>query len=397
MPDYRVNLEIYNGPLDLLLYLIRREEVDVHDIPIARITEQYLAYVDMLKVLDPNLAGEFLVMAATLMEIKTRMLLPTAPPEEAGEEGLEIDPRTELVRQLLEYKAFKDAAGDLADAARCLQSIVRHYARRPHRAPALARHAPEAIARAASDALDAAASKVHKKFFTEPTARGIDLLRASLALYLSTVSPLPRTVTLEAGPLATGRLLDLTRRQGDYARTFRQQARAALAGAAPEERAMLVHQFPGTPAAQEALAGLFAEAAKATGLARRRMFWRLGETADLTAARVPDEHRAETHLAARPHAPKPLVTPMKDRAVDFADPAGGLRRVLPRQGDLETRPELVFVSGRAKKRLDNKFEVACVDARTGRKLWTSANIRLKGRGMEPGFTEAFVRGPLVVV
>ena len=117
MNDYRVNLDIYNGPLDLLLYLIRREEVDIHDIPIARITEQYVQYVELLKALDPNLAGEFLVMAATLMEIKTRMLLPTAPPEEAGEEGLEIDPRTELVRQLLEYKAFKDAAGDLADAA----------------------------------------------------------------------------------------------------------------------------------------------------------------------------------------------------------------------------------------------------------------------------------------
>jgi len=114
--EYRVNLDIYNGPLDLLLYLIRREEVDIHDIPIARITEQYIQYVEMIKTLDPDLAGEFMVLAATLMEIKTRMLLP-AP--EAGEdaEGLEIDPRAELVRQLLQYKAFKDAAADLGDAA----------------------------------------------------------------------------------------------------------------------------------------------------------------------------------------------------------------------------------------------------------------------------------------
>ncbi|MHC4983687.1 MAG: segregation and condensation protein A [Planctomycetota bacterium] len=116
MENYRVKLEIYDGPLDLLLYLIRREEVDIHDIPIAQITEQYLRYVDLLKIVDPDLAGEFMVMAATLMEIKTRMLLP-AP--QAGEdvEGVEIDPRAELVRQLLQYKAFKDAAGDLEGAA----------------------------------------------------------------------------------------------------------------------------------------------------------------------------------------------------------------------------------------------------------------------------------------
>jgi len=111
-----VNLDIYNGPLDLLLYLIRREEVDIYDIPIASIAEQYIQYVDLLKQLDPNLAGEFLVMAATLVEIKTRMMLPTADSEEGEAEGIEIDPRAELVRQLLEYKAFKDAAGDLRDA-----------------------------------------------------------------------------------------------------------------------------------------------------------------------------------------------------------------------------------------------------------------------------------------
>ncbi len=116
MTEYRVNLDVYNGPLDLLLYLIRRDEVDIYDIPIAHVTEQYLRYVEMLKGLDPNLAGEFLVLAATLMEIKTRMLLPTPPPAEGGEAGLQIDPRAELVKQLLQYKAFKDVAGELREA-----------------------------------------------------------------------------------------------------------------------------------------------------------------------------------------------------------------------------------------------------------------------------------------
>jgi len=90
MSDYRVNLDIYNGPLDLLLYLIRRDEVDIYDIPIARITEQYIQYVELLKKLDPNLAGEFLVMAATLMEIKTRMLLPATAAAEDLREAHEV-------------------------------------------------------------------------------------------------------------------------------------------------------------------------------------------------------------------------------------------------------------------------------------------------------------------
>lgn len=115
MAEYRVKLNIYNGPMDLLLYLIRRNEVDIYDIPIAQITEQYLQYVELIKQIDLDLAGEFLVMAATLMEIKSALLLPREEAE-AGEEELG-DPRLELVRQLLEYKRFKDLAGELGEFA----------------------------------------------------------------------------------------------------------------------------------------------------------------------------------------------------------------------------------------------------------------------------------------
>ena len=115
MTDYRVNLDVFAGPLDLLLYLIRKEEVDIYDIPIARVTEQYLRYLDMLKSLNIDLAGDFLVMAATLMQIKSAMLLPKVCDEPMDDDL--IDPRTELIRQLLEYKKFKDIANMLADAA----------------------------------------------------------------------------------------------------------------------------------------------------------------------------------------------------------------------------------------------------------------------------------------
>jgi segregation and condensation protein A len=116
---YKVDLEIYNGPMDLLLYLIHREEVDIRDIPISRIADQYIAYLDLLKSLDIELAGDFVVMAATLLELKSAAVLPRPPaPEEAVEAEGEEDPRETLIRQLLEYRRFKDAAAILNDRSR---------------------------------------------------------------------------------------------------------------------------------------------------------------------------------------------------------------------------------------------------------------------------------------
>ena len=107
----KVQLEIFEGPLDLLLHLIKKNEVNITDIPIATITEQYLATLELMQNLDLDVAGEFLVMAATLIHIKSRMLLP--PSEDAEEEEEGADPREELVRRLIEYRRFKDAAAQL--------------------------------------------------------------------------------------------------------------------------------------------------------------------------------------------------------------------------------------------------------------------------------------------
>lgn len=114
--SYKVKLEIFEGPLDLLLYLIKKEEIDICDIPISNITEQYLQYLDFMQLLDLKLAGEFLVMASTLMQIKSRMLLPVE--EQEPQDELDEDPRAELVRRLMEYKKFKEAAGRLEDLER---------------------------------------------------------------------------------------------------------------------------------------------------------------------------------------------------------------------------------------------------------------------------------------
>jgi len=135
--EYRVQLDAYSGPLDLMLFLIRREEIDIYDIPIARLTQQYLAYVQLLERLDPDFAADFLVMAATLMEIKSRALLPRPPAAEEDEEDW-ADPRMELVRQLLAYKSFRDAARELELAAQI--QALKHP-----RQPATPDTEPEAI------------------------------------------------------------------------------------------------------------------------------------------------------------------------------------------------------------------------------------------------------------
>ncbi len=108
-----IKLEIFEGPLDLLLHLIKKNEIDIYDIPITVITRQYLQYLEMMKSLNLDIAADFLLMAATLLHIKSKMLLPPAE-EEVTEEEKEEDPRMELVRRLLEYQRFKEAAQELA-------------------------------------------------------------------------------------------------------------------------------------------------------------------------------------------------------------------------------------------------------------------------------------------
>ena len=133
LEDYRVELDDYSGPLDLLLFLVKKNEVDLHDIPIALLTEQYLQYLRQIEKFDINLASEFLVMAATLLEIKSQLIAPKAPQTDENGEPVEatdamnpIDPRFELVQQLLAYKRIKDAANELRDRQETWEARFAH-------------------------------------------------------------------------------------------------------------------------------------------------------------------------------------------------------------------------------------------------------------------------------
>ena len=126
--DYRIKLQAFEGPLDLLLFLIRKSELDIYDIPIESVTRQYLDALRSMQELDLDLAGEFFVMAATLMEIKSRLLLPRGQAAiDPNAEEDEMDPRWELVHQLLEYKKFKEAAARLGEIAIEKQNLLARY------------------------------------------------------------------------------------------------------------------------------------------------------------------------------------------------------------------------------------------------------------------------------
>jgi segregation and condensation protein A len=132
--DHRIKLQVFEGPLDLLLFLIRKNEIDIYDIPIESVTKQYVAVLRSMQQLDLDVAGEFFVMAASLMEIKSRMLLPkglhAVDPDAEGPD--DMDPRWELVHQLLQYKKFKDASARLAEMARLLRDLMdRQLSNRP--------------------------------------------------------------------------------------------------------------------------------------------------------------------------------------------------------------------------------------------------------------------------
>lgn len=133
--DYKVKLEVFEGPLDLLLYLIKRDEVDIYDISIERIAKQYLEYMEAFQVLNIDLAGEFIVMAANLLYIKSRTLLPKEQ-QMAEEDADEDDPRWELIRQLIEYKKFKEAASQLRTREALQEKLFPRFPSAPELLPA---------------------------------------------------------------------------------------------------------------------------------------------------------------------------------------------------------------------------------------------------------------------
>src|SRR5687768_3501826 len=169
MADNKVQLEIFEGPLDLLLYLVKKEELDIYEVNLTKIATQFIDYVALMKELDLDIAGEFLVMAATLMYIKSRELLPKHQQAEVPDEDEEEDPRWELIRQLVEYKKFKDAAAKLHERELLQEQI---YARVPGR-PEFAVETPNVRPEVSIFDLVNAVSTILKRFSQREQTRDV--------------------------------------------------------------------------------------------------------------------------------------------------------------------------------------------------------------------------------
>ncbi len=167
--DYKVKFEVFEGPLDLLLYLIKKEEVDIYEVNLTKLATQFIEYIDMMRMLDLEVAGEFLVMASTLMYIKSRELLPVDLQVAAEEEEEGEDPRWELIRQLVEYKKFKDAAAQLQSLEIRQESV---YPRLPVKPEFEAKDAPLRTNVSLFDLINAV-SLVLKRVQEKPDARDI--------------------------------------------------------------------------------------------------------------------------------------------------------------------------------------------------------------------------------
>ncbi len=165
MSEYRVQFEVFEGPMDLLLHLVKKQEVDIYEVNLTRLATEFVAYLDRMRELDLEVAGEFLVMAATLLYIKSRELLPVDQQvKPADDDAEEDDPRWELIRRLVEYKKFKDAAASLQGREEAMGSI---YERRPPRlefieTPSLRRGEVSVFE------LIGAVSQILKRFNTQP-------------------------------------------------------------------------------------------------------------------------------------------------------------------------------------------------------------------------------------
>ena len=301
------------------------------------------------------------------------------------------------IETLFALSEVYERTGNLRAAARCLRSIVSTYGHHEYPVPeVLALETPKVLA-TANGVLDRTDAVAAGPYFGEELQGSIALFRKGLPLYLSTVSPLPKALTLRAGGLAAKRLLRLQASSPEFRRTFEATAAAELTGRAPDEQLHRLWEFPGTSTGQKILGQLFDRAAPDAGKKDWPRLRQLADVARICGLTLPEQHRARVLAPRTVHRPRPIELEAKERALDLADPEGINWLVLERRGDRSVRPELLFLGGRVRKRLDNKFTLAAVDLDTGQVAWEKKDLRLRGTGQEAGFFEAFVHGGLIVV
>lgn len=277
--------------------------------------------------------------------------------------------------------------GDFPAAAKILQTIVATYGQHEYPLPPLAVADPREVLSAAQEVLDRYQGKVEKTLFARELTSSLALTKKGMGLYLSTMSPLPRTLTVRAGELAAQRLIQLQHASPEFARSFQAEADKALAGKTAEELRQRLWEYPATAASQKTLDGLLDKA-------DRKQQWQLGDIARVSGLKIPERFQTPVQASG---TSVPIALPQSPRSHDFADEEGASRLVLERHGDPGIAPQLLFLGAQVRKRLDNKFLLTALDLDSGQIAWETEELRLKGKGQEPGFFEAFVHNELVVV
>ncbi|PCJ58613.1 MAG: hypothetical protein COA79_12705 [Planctomycetota bacterium] len=283
--------------------------------------------------------------------------------------------------------------GNTKGAFQSLRSIVQYYAHRPYPVPLLVAGNRELAASGIKSMIKRHGTNIHEKFYHSPFEKIVANSLSSANLYTSAISPLPKEITLEAGEMACIRLIELSK-DSSFASMLEKEASKQL----KEKDLPLEYllQFPGAKALQSKLNTLFTKFSKSKTSTGRRTLWHLAEIARMSGMSIPASVKDLVTFTDIIPKKVPLSLPIGERKINFDDSAEVYQLILERRGHRHVRPELAFIGGRAKKRLDNKFQLAAVDTNTEKKIWIKENIRLRGRGQEPGFTEAFVHGDMVI-
>jgi outer membrane protein assembly factor BamB len=302
----------------------------------------------------------------------------------------------EIETLLAASEAFQ-RRGDLPAAAQALRTLISAYGRHEFpTSPLVVTQAGPAL-QAAGEVIDRYRTLSQQTLYGPEMTRSQTLLKQSLPLYLSSVSPLPKTLTVRVGELAAARLVQLQQMSPEFAAEFRATAQRELTRQSRDELLERLWEFPATPAAQQALEQLLSVEAAADDASARARLWTLADAARVGGLSVPQQFRDRLAAPVDAAQPEPLVLPQSPREHNFADEDATSRLVLERRDDCSLAPHLLFLGSQVRKRLDNKFVLTAMDLTTGRVAWETDELRLKGKGQEPGFFEAFVYGDLVLV
>ncbi len=303
----------------------------------------------------------------------------------------------EQIETLFALAEAHERVGNVKTAAHNLSSVIKTYGHREYPVAAMQNTDPQTVLADAGQVLDLAQEKTGQTFFSKPLDESLRILKKGLPLYLSSVSPLEKTGFVRAGELAAARLMALQKRHADFQKMFEAKAEKELRGRDPEEQRHRLWEFPGSKPAQEILDELFKASAQPASIEDRKILWKLADAARICGLHIPKDLRNIVN-APPPGPPETeFSTPVQEQTITFENPKAITWLALERKGFRNISPQRAFFGGRLKKRLDNQFVVQCLDLKRGKEVWKSKYVRLKGRGNEPGFFEAFVQSDLVAV